>query len=360
MAAPNASDPPLRVDKDVALAKEHFGIESDYLDMSPIVIERGATKDFLDGKRLEWQDASIANTIRRSFERISAENDFVVVEGTGHCGVGSILGWNNARVAATLGVDVILVANGGLGSTFDELALNRMACQVEGANIGGIIVNKVNQGQEAPTRKYLEKAIERFKWDVPLLGTVPYGDALDQPSALDLETLFGTKLIGGWQHRLRRFEHYELVTTSLRRFMDKLAKEEKLRPCKISKTCFVTHASRNDIILGLLSHVSKHDDLAAPWSSERKQPFEGGLILTGSPPSNTPATFCADYISHANCPILCVPVSTSKTMEAIKSYTPKLSAADSERTMKVIDQYAPHIDVARILQETASPASAAV
>ena len=50
---------------------------------------------------------------------------------TGHCGVGSVLGWNNARVAATLGVDVVLVANGGIGSTFDDLALNVLACRAE-------------------------------------------------------------------------------------------------------------------------------------------------------------------------------------------------------------------------------------
>ena len=62
---------------------------------------------------------------------LQAAHEFVVIEGTGHCGVGSVLGWNNARVAATLGVDVVLVANGGIGSTFDDLALNVLACRAE-------------------------------------------------------------------------------------------------------------------------------------------------------------------------------------------------------------------------------------
>ena len=48
-----------------------------------------------------------------------------------------MLGWNNARVAATLGVDVVLVANGGIGSTFDDLALNVLACRAEGARVAG-------------------------------------------------------------------------------------------------------------------------------------------------------------------------------------------------------------------------------
>jgi hypothetical protein len=48
-----------------------------------------------------------------------------ICEGTGHAGVGSIVGTGNARVAEELGADVVLVANGGLGRAFDELQLNR-------------------------------------------------------------------------------------------------------------------------------------------------------------------------------------------------------------------------------------------
>ena len=48
-----------------------------------------------------------------------------ICEGTGHAGVGSVVGTGNARVAEELGADVVLVANGGLGRAFDELQLNR-------------------------------------------------------------------------------------------------------------------------------------------------------------------------------------------------------------------------------------------
>ena len=33
----------------------------------------------------------------------------------GHCGVGSIVNLNNAKVASILGADMVLIANGGLG-----------------------------------------------------------------------------------------------------------------------------------------------------------------------------------------------------------------------------------------------------
>jgi dethiobiotin synthetase len=112
-----------KVDEDVRMTKEHFGLDHlKWSDMSPVVVDRNYTRRFLDGKE-KWE--AQARAIQRGFKNLSATNDFVVVEGTGHCGVGSIIGLSNAQVAKLLGVDVLLVANGGLGSTFDELELNR-------------------------------------------------------------------------------------------------------------------------------------------------------------------------------------------------------------------------------------------
>ena len=53
--------------------------------------------------------------IVRGFKDIDAASDVVLCEGTGHAGVGSLVGASNAKVASMLGADMILVANGGLG-----------------------------------------------------------------------------------------------------------------------------------------------------------------------------------------------------------------------------------------------------
>lgn len=39
-----------QADKDTAVAKEHFGLAAPYDAMSPLVLEKGYTKAFLDGK----------------------------------------------------------------------------------------------------------------------------------------------------------------------------------------------------------------------------------------------------------------------------------------------------------------------
>jgi len=134
------------VDKDVVLFKEHFKLKSDWKDMSPVIVPAGFTRDFIDHK----VDASkLIENIETSFKKIYQKNDLNIVEGTGHVGVGSILGLNNAKIAAMLGVDMVIIASGGLGSTFDELSLNIALCREHGANIRGVILNRVQDNKRA-------------------------------------------------------------------------------------------------------------------------------------------------------------------------------------------------------------------
>lgn len=81
------------------------------------------TQNFIDGKITSAEQSRL---IVDAYENVSAKSDAVLCEGTGHVGVGSIIELSNAAVAAKLGADVILVANGGLGSAFDELEMNRI------------------------------------------------------------------------------------------------------------------------------------------------------------------------------------------------------------------------------------------
>ena len=122
------------IDKDVKLIRDHFHLHHlQYADMSPILIPQGYTKSYLDGDiDHEQQIADIRraylNIVKATNSNKSSDDDnmaITICEGTGHAGVGSIVGTGNARVAEELGADVILVANGGLGKAFDELQLNR-------------------------------------------------------------------------------------------------------------------------------------------------------------------------------------------------------------------------------------------
>src|SRR3989344_5544291 len=106
-----------RVDKDVLLFRSHFKLPDSYEEMSPVLFPRGFTRDYLDGK---IDPRNLVDKIARSFQAVSKKREITIVEGTGHTGVGSIIELNNAQVAALLKIPIILIASGGLGSSFDE------------------------------------------------------------------------------------------------------------------------------------------------------------------------------------------------------------------------------------------------
>ncbi|KAG5176439.1 AAA domain-containing protein [Tribonema minus] len=338
---PDDSGEVLQVDKDVKVAREHWGLTCNYRDMSPLVLDKGYTRRYLDGQvDISKQFAAI----QQAFDNMLSQKQVVIVEGTGHTGVGSIVGCNNADVAAVLGIGVVLVANGGLGSTYDELELNRQMCMSKGVPVSGVIINKASSDKLAATRKNLSLALR--PWGVPLIGAVPSADSLDVPSVNDLETLFGVRALnadallrGRGGGALRRFTRFELVTAALRSFMDHL--NDPAVDC--SQTCFVTHASRHDIILGLLSHAAEAS------ADADARPFQGGLMLTGSPPGNIPDNYMLEYIRDSDMPVLSVGLSTTQALARMEGFTPKMNAADTERTAAVVRHYAPHLDVEALL-----------
>ena len=109
-----------KVDEDSVLIEKVCGMRCSIKDMSPVAIDKGFTENYIKrGDRRKLVDSIIS-----SFERIAKRKDLVVIEGTGHAGVGSIFDLSNAKVANLLDAKVILVTSGGIGKPMDEIELN--------------------------------------------------------------------------------------------------------------------------------------------------------------------------------------------------------------------------------------------
>jgi len=224
----------VRVDKDVVLMREHFHLHHiDYNDMSPVIIPQGYTKDFIDGKITL---AEQVQAITESYTKVSEASDVVLCEGTGHCAVGSVVGLNNATIASMIGADMVLVCNGGLGSAFDELELNRVLCLHHNVRLAGVILNKVRLDKYEQTKDYMSRALMQ-QWGVPLLGCIPDRPFLGCAALADLERLFKTELVCGKNHRMRHYsaQDMNLVTTSLSHFLENIR-------AKPPRTLYFCHA----------------------------------------------------------------------------------------------------------------------
>ncbi len=76
------------VDEDVALINDVFDLPTPPKAGNPITIPSGYTRQFLLGAA---DSEPLMDDIRDSFAMIAKDADIVIVEGTGHAGVGSVL-----------------------------------------------------------------------------------------------------------------------------------------------------------------------------------------------------------------------------------------------------------------------------
>jgi len=323
--------PPLRVDKDCRLAKEYFGLRCEYKHMSPVLMPRGFTKSYVDGEiDMERQKQALLH----AWEALRAAHPNVVVEGTGHMGVGSIVGLDNAAVAKLLGLEVVLVCEGGLGSAFDELSLNLAVCAAQGVKVRCVVLNRVQPAKVEMMRDYLGRALGRI--GVPLAGLVPTEPFLAAPSMGDFAALLGQRLISGDEHVLRHCGGVQFVTCSVRRFEERLAEGE------YSDRLLVVHGSRLGILEACLRHHAQTGEI------------RGGVIFTGTRHSWAPDEPILARLRESRIPTMHAPLETTEVAERIQKFTAKLNATDRQRTEAAIRHVQAHVDMDVLLGGTAA------
>lgn len=314
----------VRVDKDVVLFKDHFGITSPIESMSPVIFDKGFTRDYLDQK-IELK--TLQDKITSCYKKLEQENEFMVVEGTGHVAVGSICDLNNAQVASQLGLDAVLIAEGGLGSSFDRLTLNKDVFEKHGVKIRGIILNKVLEEKKEMIETYMKKALN--KWDIPILGIIPYNRFLSTPSMADYQSLFKAEVFSGKENLLEHFKKYSLVACSETRFAETIKQDQLI----------ITPANREDIILVILSYY---------WDQKiANLPFSLGLILTGPTP---PSASIVEQLKMAHIPALYAPLSSYKVTQKISSHIAKIQKEDKEKIQEAKLAVESHINFDLLLK----------
>ena len=179
-------------DEDAVLMKSVFDLSDPLQRMSPVHIPRGFTQAYIEGKVVE----DLGARVRAAHAEFAAERDILLIEGTGHAGVGAVIGLSNATVAAMLGAPAVIVSEGGVGRPIDEIVLNAALFERHGVHVAGAIVNKVDLDAKPGLARTLEQGLARH--GIPLLGVLPYRPILSNPTlAMVLEGVQGETLHPG-------------------------------------------------------------------------------------------------------------------------------------------------------------------
>src|SRR5580658_7764690 len=165
-----------KIDEDTVLMDRVYRLNCPLLDMSPIAVEPDFTRKYLQAANNE----SLVKKIIKAFDRVAWEKDFVLCEGSGHAGVGSVFDLSNAQVAKILDAKVIIISQGGIGKPIDEVYLNQAVFEREGVEVIGVILNKVTSDKLEYITEFARRGFKRKGLD--LLGVLPHRRILSSPT----------------------------------------------------------------------------------------------------------------------------------------------------------------------------------
>ena len=232
-----------QVDEDTLLIDGLFDLDIPIAAMSPVAIGPDFTKQYLENP--DEIGPQLKDRICRAFDRSAYGKDIVVVEGSGHAGVGSVFGASNADNAKVLGSKAIIVAAGGIGKPIDEIALNKALFDKAGVQVVGAILNKVMPDKLEFIRDFAGRGLRKL--GVPLLGVVPLQEMLVYPN-LD-QVADETK--ARWIHQpegLRRVRRVVIGAMSARRCAEYL---------RVPGTLVIVPGDREDLLEAFLAAGAK-------------------------------------------------------------------------------------------------------
>lgn len=180
-----------RADEDAILMKEVFDLPDPLNDMSPVTLPRHFTTDFVMGRISE----DLAAAVSSADAAVARDKDVVLIEGTGHAGVGAVIGLSNATVAALLDAPVVIVSEGGVGRPIDEIVLNHALFERHGVRVLGAVVNKVNVDANPDLPEVLGQGLAQH--GIELIGCIPFSELLANPSLELIVTHLDGDLLAG-------------------------------------------------------------------------------------------------------------------------------------------------------------------
>ena len=313
-----------RIDEDSVLIDQTYGVKVPIEAMSPIAVEPDFTRKYIDHSNNDF----LVRRIQNSFDRAAWEKDFVIIEGTGHAGVGSVFDLSNARVAKLLHSKVLLITKGGIGRAIDEVVLNKALFDKEGVEMVGVILNKVTLDKFDQVQDFARRGLERLGID--LLGVIPAEPILTHATLGQV-----CKQIKG------KFIHAKSEGHASRRRVNKIIigamnsnhVMEYFKP----GTLVITPGDREDIILAALSAVSLAEEDGRTLA---------GLILSGD---LFPHQSVLDLIRASNLPIIGSPLDSYSVANSIHTMTVKTLPGDSEKIDRIQVLIDKHVEVERLL-----------
>lgn len=306
-----------KVDKDALLFQRVYGLKEQFSNMSPIAVPKSFTKAYIDDpKRTVYEQR-----LMEAYHSLAGAADFLVVEGTGHAGVGSVFDMSNADVAALFKTKVVLVSLGGIGRSIDEIMLNKAVFDAKGVELAGVIINKIIPEKYDEISSYLKKGLDRL--GISVFGCVPFVPMLNNPTIFAVfEKLGGNTLStkDGFNNRVEKCLIGDMVPH------DALS---KLEP----NTLLIVPANREGLVTAAL---------CGNFLEQDKNCYVSGIVFTGG---KTPHDRILNLIKRTQIPLMLVEEDSFDIATKITKMLVKVRATEPDKIAKIQNLVEQYVDV---------------
>lgn len=311
------------IDEDVVLMKDVCQIEDDLVDMNPIVVKRGFTEEYIErGDRNQ-----LTQKIQTSFNRISGGKELILIEGTGHAGVGAVIDLSNASVAKLLGAKVLILSVGGIGRPIDEITINKSLFDQEGVEVLGVVINKVLPEKYDKIKRVTQKGLANK--GINLLGVMPFEKSLTYPTMQQIQEACGATIFCGEKYLEKK------VLNILVAAMEPYHALEYILPHSL----VIVPGDREDIILAIIagSKLEIEDD------------FEiSGMVLTGG---FQPHRRILKLVKNCDFPILLSRDDTYNTARKVHERRVKIRSSDKDKIKEAERLITRYVDLDKLMQQ---------
>ena len=318
-----------KVDEDSVLLNQVFDVKAPIQAMSPVAIHPNFTREYLDSP--DHSHAELIDQICRAFDRAAYGKDYIIIEGTGHAGVGSVFDLSNADVARRLDAKVIIVARAGIGRAIDEIALNKALFEAAGVEVIGVIINKALPEKIEEITRYCRRGLARM--GIPMLGCIPVEKELTQPNLNQIVEEVDGRWLNGRQHgRRERINKVIIGAMAAKGLVDYLQRG----------TLIITPGDREDIILSAIAAEGVADERII-----------SGIILTRNV---LPHPKLMDMLAHTNIPVVICGDESYPVASKVNNMTVKTQPDDEDKIPIIKNLIIKNIDLKLIQNAFESPA----
>ncbi len=310
-----------KIDTDVKLMKDFFQLDEPLETMNPFSIN-GIREYIINNRHNE-----LLSEIKKNYNKISDENDLVIIKGTDYTGMASAFEFDiNADIAKELEAKVLLVYEGkykdSIAEITSDILFSEESFKEKDCDFMGVILNKIEERQKNKILNFIPKFLKER--NINFFGAIPEISILSKPTMEEIAEKTNAAVIYGKDY-LSNFVDNTIIAAMEPRNALKHIREY---------TLIITPGDREDI---LLAAMASQISTAFPNIS--------GIILTGGLQPDNIIKRIISGIGQFRIPILSVKEDTYTTSNIINNLNITIRPKDKIKISKINQMTENNIDI---------------